>query len=85
MSEENKMEVLSWIPQVKSNNISIESTNRMKPRLLTTLKLDIYQQKKIILKEWWCISKILEPHSLSIVNNDMNDQGITQTNLPFLV
>ena len=33
------MDVLNWIPQVKSNNISIESTNRIKPRLLTTLKL----------------------------------------------
>ena len=27
MNEEDKMDVLNWIPQVKSNNISIESTN----------------------------------------------------------
>ena len=32
------MNVLNWIPQLKSNNNSIESTNRSKPRLLTTLK-----------------------------------------------
>ena len=55
MSEEATMNVLNWIPQVKSNNISIESTNRIKPKLLTKLKLIyiyIYQQKKIFLKGW---------------------------------
>ena len=59
MSEEETMNVLNWIPQVKSNNMSIESTHRIKPRLLTTLKL-IYiyiKQMKISLKEW---SYILE-------------------------
>ena len=53
MSEET-MQGLNWIPQVKSNTTSIRSTNRIKTRLLTKLKLNIYiyQQKKIILKEW---------------------------------
>ena len=27
--------------------------------------------------------RILEPNSLNIVNQDMNDKGITETNLPF--
>jgi hypothetical protein len=27
--------------------------------------------------------RILEPNSLNIVNKDMNDKGITETNLPF--
>ena len=39
MSEEETMKVLKWIPQVKSNNISIESTYRIKTRVLTTLRL----------------------------------------------
>ena len=50
MSEEKTMNALNWIPQFKSNNISIESTNRIKPKLLTTLNLNMYQQKKTILK-----------------------------------
>ena len=29
------------------------------------------------------ISRILEPDSLNIVNQDMNDNGIAKTNLPF--
>ena len=40
MCEEETMNVLNWIPQVESNNISIESTNRTNARLLTTLKLE---------------------------------------------
>ena len=39
MSEEDKMNVFKWIPQLKSNNISIESTKQIKPKLLTALKL----------------------------------------------
>ena len=27
--------------------------------------------------------RILEPNSLNIVNQDMNDKGTTETNLPF--
>ena len=79
------MNVLNWTPQVKSNNISIESTSRIKPRLLTKLKL-IYiyistnEDKFKIMVLYF---KILEPNSLNIVNKYMNDKGITQTNLPF--
>ena len=40
------MNVLNSIPQVKSNNISIESTNRIKPRLLTELKLEYISTKE---------------------------------------
>ena len=40
MSEENKMNVLHWIPQVRSNDISIEGTNRIKPSLLTALQVE---------------------------------------------
>ena len=52
MSEEETMNVLNWIPPAKSNNMSIESANRIKPRLLPALKsIYIYQQKKIFLTE----------------------------------
>jgi len=44
---------------------------------------NIYQQTKIILK-WWCYNfRILEPVSLNIVNHDMNDKGISETDLRF--
>ena len=39
MSEEETMDAFNWITQVKSNNMSIESTNRIEPRLLAILKL----------------------------------------------
>ena len=45
------MDVLNWIPQVKSNNMSIESTNRIKPRLLTKLKLEDTSTKEDNLKK----------------------------------
>ena len=73
------MNVLNWIPQVKSNNMSIESTNRIKPRLLTALKLKYVSNFKIMV----LYSRILERSSLNIVSKDMNDKGITETNLPF--
>ena len=50
MSEENKMYVLIWIPQLESNNMSIESTSRIKPKLLTTLKLKCISTKQDNLK-----------------------------------
>ena len=56
------MKGFNWIPQLESNNTSINSTNRMKTRLLTKLKLKyMYQQKKIILKEW-CYSLEYKNH-----------------------
>ena len=45
MSEET-MKGLNWIPQVKSNTTSVESTNRMKTRLLTKLKLKCIPTKE---------------------------------------
>ena len=42
----NKMNVLIWIPQLKSNNMSIESTNRIKPKLLTALQLNYISTKQ---------------------------------------
>ena len=85
MSEENKMDVLNWIPQLKSNNISIESTNRIKPRLLTALKLEYISTNENNFKRMVLYFRKLEQNSLSIVNQDMNDKGTTETNLPFLV
>ena len=83
MSEEETMYVLNWIQQVKSNKISIESTNRIKPRLLTALKLKCMSTKEDSLKIMVLYFRILEPNSLNIVNRDMNGKGITETNLPF--
>ena len=48
---ETTMQGLNWIPQITSNSISIDNTNRIKARLLTTLKLKYISTKKIILKE----------------------------------
>ena len=40
------MKGLSWIPQLKSNNTSIESTNIMETILLTKLKLRFISTKE---------------------------------------
>ena len=79
------MDGLNWIPQVKTNNVSIERKNRIKPRLLTKLKLNIYiyiSAKEDNFKRMVLYFRILEPNSLNIVKQDMNDKGITETNLP---
>ena len=77
------MSILTWIPQVQSY-ISIESTNRIKPRLLTALKSKcIYQQRKIIFKRMVWYFRILEPNASNIVNQYKYHKGITETNLPF--
>ena len=77
------MNVLNWIPQVKSNNISIESTSRLKPILLTALKLKSISTKEDNFKRTVLYLRILEPNPLNIVNQDMSDRGITGTSLPF--
>ena len=77
------MNVLNWTPQLKSNNISIASTNRIKPRLLTTLKLKYRSAKQANFKSMMLYFRILEPNSLNIVNKYMNAKGIEETNLPF--
>ena len=83
MSGKETMYVLNWIPQVKSHDISIESTNRIKSKLLTTLKLKYISTKEDNFKMMLLQFIILEPNALNIVNQDMNGKGITQTNLPF--
>ena len=65
MSEE-AMQGLNWIPQVKSNNTSIESTNRIKTRLLTKLKLKYVSTKEDNFKRTVLFLRILEPDSLNI-------------------
>jgi len=82
MSEET-MNVLNWTPQVESNKISVRNTNRIKTRLLTTLKLKYISTKEDNFKRMMLYFRILEPNSLNIVNKDMNDKGNTETNLPF--
>ena len=77
------MNVLPQIPQVKSNNTSIESTRRITPRLLTKLKLKYISTKEDNSKRMVLQFRNLEPNSLNIVNQYMNDEGITETNLPF--
>ena len=83
MSEKETMTVSNWIPQVKSNNISIQSTNRIKPRLLTTLKLKYISTKESNLKRTMLYFRILEPKSLNVVNKCMNEKGFAESNLPF--
>ena len=83
MSEDEAMNVLNWIPQVKPKNMSIESTNRIKPRLLTTLKSKCISTKEDNFKGMRLYFRILEPNSLNIVNQHMNDKGITETHLHF--
>ena len=79
------MNGLNWIPQIKTNNISIERTNRIKARLLTKLKL-IYiyiSTKEYNFKSMVLYFRILEPNSLNIVKQYMYDKSITETILPF--
>ena len=71
------MQGLNWIPQVKSNTTSSESTNRMKTRLLTKLKLKYVSTKEDKFERMVLYFRILEPDSLNIVNQDLNDKGIT--------
>ena len=77
------MHVLIWIPQVQSNKISIESTKRIKPRLLTALKLRYIPTKEDNLKRMVLYFRIVEPNALNIVNQYMHDNGVTETNFPF--
>ena len=67
------MNVSNWIPQAKSNNISLESTNIIKPRLLTTLQLKYISTKEDNLKRMMLYSRIIEPSSLNVVNKDMTE------------
>ena len=83
MSEENKMDVLDWIPQLKSNNISIESTNTIKPSLLTTLKVEYISTQEDAFKRMVLYFRTLETNLFNIANQDMHDEGITETYLPF--
>ena len=77
MIEEETMNILNWIPQVNSNNISIENTDRIKPRLLTILKLKYISTKEDNFKRIVLYCTILEHNLLNIVNPDMNDKGMT--------
>ena len=81
--EEEQMNVLSWIPQVKPNNISVESTNRIKPILLTPLKLRYISRKEDSFKRMVLYFRVLEPNSLNIVIQDMIAKIITETYLHF--
>ena len=83
MREEDRMDGLNWMPQVKPNNISIESTNRIKPRLLTTSKSKYRSTKEDNCKRMLLYFRILEPNALNTVSQDMNEKIIIETNLPF--
>ena len=54
-----------------------------KPRLLTKLKQKYTSTKEDNNPRMVLSFRILEPDSLNIVNQDMDDKGITETNLPF--
>ena len=55
----------------------------MKTRLSTKLKLRYISTKEDDFKRMVLYFRTLEPDSLNIVNQYMNDKGITETNLPF--
>ena len=74
------MNALDWIPQSKSNNISMENTTRIKPTLLTILELRYISTKEDNFKRMMLYFRILEPNSLTVVNEDMNDKRNTETN-----
>ena len=67
----------------QSNNMSFESTSKIKPRLLTTLKLKYVSTNEDNFKRVMMNFRTLEPNSLNIVNKDMNDKGHAETTLPF--
>ena len=77
------MRGLNWIPQITSNNTSIEGTNRIKTRILTKLKLKYISTKEDSFKRMVLYFRILEPVSVNIVNQDMKDKSISDANLPF--
>lgn len=83
MSDSDKMESLNWIPQVRTNNDSVDNTNRYKPRLTTKLTLKYLLCKEDNFKRLMLYFKVLEPDSLNIVNQDMNEKNIVSKNLPF--
>ena len=76
------MNGLNWIPQLKSNNTSIENTNRKK-KYQQQLRLTYISTNEDNFKRMVLYLKILEPDALNVVDQDMNDKGITETNLPF--
>ena len=63
---EETMNGFSWIPQVKSNTTWIESTNRMKTRLLAKLKLKYISTKEDDFKRMVLYLRRLGPDSLNI-------------------
>ena len=85
MSDEETVNVLNWIPQVRSNNISMESANIMKPRLSRKLKLKYMSTKEGHFKRMVLCFRILEPNSLNLVNQDMNGKRYSRNKFAFLV
>ena len=83
MSGSETMDSLNWIPQVKTSNDSVDNTNRYKPRLPTHLTLKYLSSKEDNFKRLILYFKVLEPESLNIVNQDMNEKNIVSKNLPF--
>ena len=55
----------------------------MKTRLSTKLKLRYISTKEDYFKRMVLQFRILEPDPLNIVNESMNDKGMTETSLPF--
>ena len=83
MSVSETMDGLNWIPQVRTNHDSVDNTNRYRPRLTTNLTLKYLASKEDNFKRLILYFKVLEPESLNIVNQDMNEKNIVSKNLPF--
>ena len=49
------------------------------------MKLKYILTKEYIFKIMVLYFRIIEPNSLNIVNQDMNDKSITETDLPFSI
>ena len=77
------MESLNWIPQVRTHNDSVDNTNRYKPRLTNKLSLKYSLCTEDNFKRFILCFKVLEPDSLNIVTQDMNEKGTVAKNLPF--
>ena len=78
MSASGLMDSLNWIPQVRTNHDSVDNANRYRPILTTNLTLKHLSSKEDNFKRLMLYFKVLDPQSLNIVNQDMNEKKMYQ-------
>ena len=74
---------LNWIPQTSNNNESIQKTDKLKPKLTSTLKLKYISSKEDNFKRIMLYFRVVEPDNLNIVKQDIDNKKLTDVKLPF--